>query len=83
MIAQAIEGVVPSSMNTTDSNQTSPLPISFSESTISHNDDKINIATTLALLVGLVQVIDHDSTAMSPCSFISSSYFSRFYGWAF
>ena len=54
MIAQAIGTVLPLSMGSIDYNQTS---VSFSDQDesliISH---KISIATTLALLVGLVQV---------------------------
>jgi len=51
MIAQAIEGVIHSPMNMFNNNQTS--------SNQSHSlilNERISIATTLALLVGLVQV---------------------------
>jgi len=54
MIAQAIEGVINPSMNLINHNQTF-----FSFSNESHSfilNEKISIATTLALLVGLVQV---------------------------
>ncbi len=54
MTAQAIEGVIPPSMDLMDHNQTS---FSFSEGSDSLiMSNKIKIATTLALLVGLVQV---------------------------
>jgi len=54
MIAQAIQGVTNPSMNLINHNQTF-----FSFSNESHSfilNEKISIATTLALLVGLVQV---------------------------
>ena len=54
MTAQAIEGVIPSSMHLNNHNETS-----FSLSEASNSliiSEKVNIATTLALLVGLVQV---------------------------
>jgi hypothetical protein len=52
MIAQAIEGVMHSPMNMFHNNQTS----SNQSHTVIMNE-RISIATTLALLVGLVQVM--------------------------
>jgi hypothetical protein len=54
MTAQAIETVLPISMNSIDHNQTSFSFSKGSDSLIMSN--KISLATTLALLVGLVQV---------------------------
>ena len=54
MSAQAIESVSQQSMNTMNSNQSSlSIPNLFEASLI---NEKVNTATTLALLVGLVQV---------------------------
>jgi hypothetical protein len=54
MIAQAIESVINPSMNLINHNQTS---FSFSKGSDSLIiNEKISIATTLALLVGLIQV---------------------------
>ncbi|CAF1544697.1 unnamed protein product, partial [Adineta steineri] len=52
MIAQAIEGVVPSSMDMINN-----TTIVSNESNSLLNNEKVQVATTLALLVGLVQLL--------------------------
>ncbi|CAF3416321.1 unnamed protein product [Rotaria sp. Silwood1] len=55
MIAQAIEGVIPPSMSIINNNQTSSI---FSnDSALLLINERIGAATTLALLVGIVQII--------------------------
>jgi hypothetical protein len=54
MTAQAIESVSQQSMNVINSNQSSLLVENVSDSFIMN--EKVDIATTLALLVGLIQV---------------------------
>ncbi len=54
MTAQAIESVSQQSMNVINSNQSSLLVENVSDSFIMN--EKLHIATTLALLVGLIQV---------------------------
>jgi hypothetical protein len=54
MAAQAIESVSQQSMNLINSNQSFSLISNVTDSFIIN--EKINLATTLALLVGLIQV---------------------------
>jgi hypothetical protein len=54
MTAQAIEGVIQPSINVINNNETSSLLSNKSDLFIIN--EKISIGTTLALLVGLVQV---------------------------
>jgi len=54
MAAQAIESVTQQSMNLINSNQSSSLISNGTDSFIVN--ERINLATTLALLVGLIQV---------------------------
>jgi hypothetical protein len=81
MIAQAIQGVTNPSMNLINHNQTS-----FSFSNESHSfilNEKISIATTLALLVGLVQVSFDNCLKYLYFDLFSISYYYLFYDLVF
>lgn len=58
MIAQTIEGVIQPSIDMIDNNETSSSFLNEFDTVLL--DEKINIATTLALLVGLFQVSFHN-----------------------
>ena len=84
MVAQAINGALPQSMDMISSNNQSVTTSDPSDSfAIS---EKVSVATTLALLVGLVQVgYEKNEYKKRNCQFlrVSSSYFYRFFDSAF